>query len=85
MIDYTRVFSLSKLVLKDLLSEKCSRLHSHFERHNMDISLFTFNWFMCVFVDCVPIETYLFIWDTFLYEGNKVSFGRYLVIPCLKN
>ena len=52
----------------------------------MDISLFTFNWFLTIFVDNIPVETYLRIWDTFLYEGNKVRVKQrinILVLDCL--
>ncbi|XP_013784589.1 TBC1 domain family member 2B-like [Limulus polyphemus] len=61
-------------VLKDLLSEKLPRLHNHLEQCNVDLSLFTFNWFLTVYVDNIPVETYLHIWDVFLFEGSKVLF-----------
>lgn len=46
----------------------------HLEKESIDLSLFTFNWFLTLFVDNVPPETFLRIWDTFLYEGSKVLF-----------
>lgn len=61
-------------VLKDLVSEKLPRLHNHLEQYNIDLSLFTFNWFLTVFVDNIPVEMYLRIWDVFLYESSKVLF-----------
>jgi len=61
-------------VLKDLLAEKCPRLASHLDRLAVDLSLFTFNWFLCLFVDTIPPDVYLKIWDAFLYEGPKVLF-----------
>lgn len=61
-------------VLKDLVAEKLPRLHAHLEANNVDLSLFTFNWFLTIFVDNIPVETYLKIWDVFLYEGCKVLF-----------
>ena len=60
-------------VLKELLSEKLPRLGAHFTRHGIDASMFTLNWFLCVFVDNIPVKTYLHIWDSFLFEGSKVS------------
>ena len=59
-------------VLKDLIAEKLPRLYSHLEGCDVDLSLFTFNWFLTVFVDNIPVETFLRIWDAFLYEGTKV-------------
>jgi hypothetical protein len=44
----------------------------HLEQHSVDLSLFTFNWFLTVFVDNIPTETFLRIWDAYLYEGSKV-------------
>ncbi|KAG8201950.1 hypothetical protein JTE90_027425 [Oedothorax gibbosus] len=74
---YTRTLITSHVdqkVLKDLIVDKLPRLHSHFEQNNVDLSLFTFNWFLTVYVDNVPVEIYLRIWDIFLYEGSKVLF-----------
>ena len=65
------VFILQE-VLKEVLKEKLPVLANHFEEHTVDPSLFTLNWFLCVFVDTLPVKTYLHIWDAFLFEGNKV-------------
>lgn len=62
-------------VLKDLVADKLPRLHAHMEQHRVDLSLFTFNWFMTIYVDNIPVQTFLHIWDTFLYEGHKVQLG----------
>ncbi|PRD18672.1 UNVERIFIED_CONTAM: tbc1d2b, partial [Trichonephila clavipes] len=72
---YTRTLITSHVdqkVLKDIMIDKLPRLHAHFEQNNVDLSLFTFNWFLTIFVDNVPVEIYLRIWDVFLYEGSKV-------------
>ncbi|XP_042203732.1 TBC1 domain family member 2B-like [Homarus americanus] len=67
-------------VLKDLVSEKLPRLNAHLDHHGLDISLFTFNWFLCVYIDIIPPITYLTVWDSFLYEGSKVLFRYALAI-----
>ncbi|XP_054706604.1 TBC1 domain family member 2B-like [Uloborus diversus] len=80
---YTRTLIGSQVdqrVLKDLMADKIPRLHAHFEQHNVDLSLFTFNWFLTIFVDNIPVEIYLRIWDVFLYEGSKVLFRYALAI-----
>jgi len=59
-------------VLKDIVLEKLPALYGHFTTHQCDLSLFAFNWFLVLFVDSLPITTYLRIWDSFLYEGSKV-------------
>ncbi|XP_052274316.1 TBC1 domain family member 2B-like isoform X2 [Dreissena polymorpha] len=61
-------------VLKDLVKDKLPSVHQKLEANQVDLSLFTFNWFLTVFVDNIPTEMFLRIWDTFLYEGSKVLF-----------
>ncbi|CAH1259224.1 TBC1D2B [Branchiostoma lanceolatum] len=61
-------------VFKDLLKEKLPHLSSHLDNNNVDLSLVTFNWFLTIFVDGIPTDTMLRIWDAFLYEGSKVLF-----------
>ncbi|XP_068737715.1 TBC1 domain family member 2B-like [Montipora capricornis] len=67
-------------VLRDLLTEKLPRLNAHFEALNVDLSLVSFNWFLTVFVDNFPVQTSLRVWDTFLFEGNKVLFRFALAV-----
>jgi len=63
---------VDQYVLRHLLSEKLPRLHYHLELHGIELSLFS--WFLTAFVDNIPVNVYLRIWDVFLYEGNKVLF-----------
>jgi hypothetical protein len=59
-------------VLKDLIAEKLPRLASHLAYYSVDISLVTFNWFLCIFIDSLPVDLFLQVWDAFLFEGSKV-------------
>ena len=43
------------------------------ESHGVDPALFSLNWFLCLFVEYLPVNTYLHIWDAFLFEGSKVN------------
>ncbi|BFZ16913.1 hypothetical protein BsWGS_19952 [Bradybaena similaris] len=61
-------------VLKDLVQDKCPKLYAHMELNDVDVTLFTFNLFLTIFVDGVHPELFLRIWDVFLYEGSKVLF-----------
>lgn len=63
-------------VLKDFMAEKLPCLASHFEDHNIDVSLVTFNWFLVVFVESLPSDILMPLWDAFLYEGTKVPYTR---------
>ncbi|TKS65012.1 TBC1 domain family member 2A [Collichthys lucidus] len=67
-------------VLKDFLSEKLPRLAVHFEDHSIDVSLITFNWFLVVFVESLPSDILLPLWDAFLYEGTKVIYRYALAL-----
>ncbi|MFH4981260.1 hypothetical protein AB6A40_007969 [Gnathostoma spinigerum] len=61
-------------VLRDLVSEKLPKLSSHLKRLEVDLSALTLGWFLTCFVDILPHDIYLHIFDIFLYEGNKVLF-----------
>ncbi len=54
------------------MAEKIPRLATHFEDHSIDVSLITFNWFLVVFVESLPSDILLPLWDALLYEGTKV-------------
>ena len=66
-------------VLKDLVQDKLPKVHLLLEASGVDLSLFTFNWFLTVFVDNIPTETFLRVWDTLLYEGSKVDIYMYSI------
>ncbi|XP_076025856.1 TBC1 domain family member 2A [Genypterus blacodes] len=67
-------------VLKDFMAEKLPRLAAHFEEYGVDVSLITFNWFLVVFVEGLPSDILLRLWDAFLYEGTKVIFRYALAL-----
>ena len=67
-------------VLRDILTEKCPRVTAHLDALEMDISLFSFNWFLTLFIENIPIPTVLRIWDAFLFEGIKVCHQLYPLI-----
>lgn len=67
-------------VLKDLIAERMPKINHLLDRMEVDLSLITFNWLLTVYVDCLPIESVLRVWDTFLFEGGKVPFRFALAI-----
>ena len=71
---------VDQLVLKDLLKRKAPDIFQHFEINGVEITSLTLNWFMAIFIDSVPFETLLRIWDCFLLEGPKVLFRFTLAI-----
>lgn len=67
-------------MLKDLISEKLPRFAAHLASYSVDISLVTFNWFLCIFVDSLPVDLFLQVWDAFLFEGSKVCVDSHLIM-----
>ncbi|XP_033122208.1 growth hormone-regulated TBC protein 1-like [Anneissia japonica] len=61
-------------VLMELLKLKMPDVAAHIEKHDLELSLPTTKWFICLFLDVLPIETVLRIWDCMFYEGSKVIF-----------
>jgi len=71
---------VDQYVLKELIEQKAPDIHQHFETNEVEITSLTLNWFMAIFIDSVPFETLLRIWDCFLLEGGKVLFRFALAI-----
>ncbi len=63
-----------QMCLKEIIRLKIPDLHSHLEAVNIDFTSITFNWFLSLFVDALPFEVLVRIWDCFLFEGDKVLF-----------
>eukprot|EP00026_Physarum_polycephalum_P006769 Phypoly_transcript_06821.p1 GENE.Phypoly_transcript_06821~~Phypoly_transcript_06821.p1 ORF type:complete len:484 (+),score=108.64 Phypoly_transcript_06821:152-1603(+) len=61
-------------VLETLIKERLPKLHAHFTKYNIDVSVFTTSWLLRLFVNVFPIETTLRVWDCFLFEGSKILF-----------
>jgi hypothetical protein len=61
-------------VLEVLIKERLPKVHANFAKFSVDISCFTTSWLLRLFVNVLPIETTLRVWDCFLYEGSKILF-----------
>ncbi|KAK3724331.1 hypothetical protein QZH41_001812 [Actinostola sp. cb2023] len=59
-------------VLLQLVKLKMPALHAHIESAGLPYSIFSTKWFICLFIDVLPIETVLRIWDSLFYEGSKI-------------
>lgn len=67
-------------VFKDLVAEKLPKIAQHFDKHNFLLEPVTLNWFLCLFVNTLPLETTLHLWDCMLFEGIKVIFRAALTL-----
>eukprot|EP00002_Diphylleia_rotans_P033496 TRINITY_DN7129_c0_g1_i1.p1 TRINITY_DN7129_c0_g1~~TRINITY_DN7129_c0_g1_i1.p1 ORF type:complete len:998 (+),score=228.82 TRINITY_DN7129_c0_g1_i1:101-3094(+) len=59
-------------VLRALLQEKLPKVYAHLLSLDASLEPITMQWFLCLFVNVLPFETTMRIWDIFFFEGNKV-------------
>jgi len=65
---------IDQFVFAHIIQTRLEKVHAVLEGAALQIPLVTVQWFMCVYVNAVPPETALRIWDMFLNEGPKVLF-----------
>ena len=73
-IDPMLVSRADQLILKDLVERHLPALHQRLQEFSIDLSIVTFHWFFTLFVEIVPIEVTVRIWDCLLYHGELVIF-----------
>ncbi|KAF0710135.1 Aste57867_5586 [Aphanomyces stellatus] len=59
-------------VFAALVDQKLPHVARHLAALNVHLAPATFKWFLCLFVNTLPLETTLRVWDVFFSEGNKV-------------
>ena len=65
---------VDQAVFASLLADKLPRIAAHFDKLELSIGPFTVNWFLCLFVNTLPLETALHVWDCMFSEGPKTLF-----------
>nr|XP_045370699.1 growth hormone-regulated TBC protein 1 isoform X2 [Camelus bactrianus] len=61
-------------VLGELVRTRLPAVAALMDRHGVPWTLVVSRWFLCLFVDVLPVETVLRIWDCLFSEGSKVIF-----------
>ena len=62
-------------VLSHLLHDHFPRIHAHLAASSMpELSIVTIKWFITLYIDVLPLQTTLRVWDAFFNEGAKVLF-----------
>lgn len=71
---------IDQFVFSHLVQENLPKTYSQLQHLNITIEPLTVNWFLCLFINCVPLETTLRVWDVFFLEGSKMLFRAGLAL-----
>ena len=64
----------------ELTRAKLPSLAKHFERLHVDVKAVCSQWFLLVFVNVLPLESVLRVWDSFFIEGSSILFRVALAV-----
>ncbi|CAN0926778.1 TBC1 domain family member 8 [Linum grandiflorum] len=67
---------VDQLVFEELMHEIFPRLVSHLEFLGVQVAWVSGPWFLSIFINMLPWESVLRIWDVLLFEGNRVMLFR---------
>ncbi|CEG39566.1 gtpase-activating protein [Plasmopara halstedii] len=67
-------------VFSDLVTQKLPVLANHLQMLGVDFEPFTLKWFLCLFLNTLPFEPVMRIWDLFFCEGSHVLLRVGLVL-----
>ncbi|XP_043699290.1 TBC1 domain family member 8B-like [Telopea speciosissima] len=67
---------VDQLVFEDLVREKFPKLVNHLDYLGVEVAWVTGPWFLSIFVNMLPWESVLRVWDVLLFEGNRVMLFR---------
>ncbi|KAJ3682789.1 hypothetical protein LUZ60_013016 [Juncus effusus] len=67
---------VDQLVLEELVQQRFPKLASHLNYLGVEIAWLTGPWFLSIFVNSLPWETVLRVWDVILFEGNRTMLFR---------
>ncbi|KAH9256459.1 hypothetical protein BASA81_005373 [Batrachochytrium salamandrivorans] len=68
-------------VFYSLVKSRFPKLTKHLDELDPQLlSMVSYQWFLCLFVNSLPLGTALRVWDSFLHEGSKVLFRVGLTI-----
>ncbi|KAE9611618.1 hypothetical protein Lal_00011497 [Lupinus albus] len=63
---------VDQLVFEELVRERFPKLANHLDYLGVQVAWVTGPWFLSIFVNILPWESVLRVWDVLLFEGNRV-------------
>ncbi|KAJ6909458.1 hypothetical protein NC652_020442 [Populus alba x Populus x berolinensis] len=63
---------VDQLVFEELVRERFPKLVNHLDYLGVQVAWVTGPWFLSIFMNMLPWESVLRVWDVLLYEGNRV-------------
>ncbi|XP_020971443.1 TBC1 domain family member 8B-like isoform X2 [Arachis ipaensis] len=67
---------VDQLVFEELMRERFPKLVNHLEYLGVQVTWISGPWFLSIFVNMIPWESVLRVWDVLLFEGNRVMLFR---------
>ncbi|KAK8299413.1 hypothetical protein V6Z12_D05G321200 [Gossypium hirsutum] len=67
---------VDQLVFEELMRERFPKLVNHLDYLGVQVAWVTGPWFLSIFMNMLPWESVLRVWDVLLYEGNRVMLFR---------
>lgn len=67
---------VDQLVFEDLMRERFPKLVNHLDYLGVEVAWLSGPWFLSIFVNTLPWESVLRVWDVILFEGNRVMLFR---------
>ncbi|KAG8390651.1 hypothetical protein BUALT_Bualt01G0105800 [Buddleja alternifolia] len=67
---------VDQLVFEELVREKFPKLVNHLDYLGVQVAWVTGPWFLTIFMNMLPWESVLRVWDVLLFEGNRVMLFR---------
>ncbi|KAJ4825968.1 hypothetical protein Tsubulata_007727 [Turnera subulata] len=67
---------VDQLVFEELMRERFPKLVNHLDYLGVQVAWISGPWFLSIFVNMLPWESVLRVWDVILFEGNRVMLFR---------
>ncbi|CAM8975360.1 unnamed protein product [Rhodiola kirilowii] len=67
---------VDQLVFEELMRERFPKLVNHLDYLGVQAAWVTGPWFLSIFMNMLPWESVLRVWDVLIYEGNRVMLFR---------